>query len=388
MISPFTRYFARNLFFKEKREKILFIAILSLSISSFALLVVDSTMKGLQGNLKSRSMEVEGNILISLPSSYEKKEELVSFIKDEITGSFQLELESELLIKKGNLVLPVTLHGVISKGYRPSYLKDYDEIGVVLPYDLAARLNAFKDERVELITLSSADELLGEIPRSISAKVSLLAETNVPEIDESHLWAPFPMTSNLLKKREINRIRIFSDETDGAIKERLLSFDSSLIVLNWKDRHPALSYALLLESNMMLFLFWMMVVFVAMTISIGLTIFFDKMKRELTAFWILGGSKKSIMRSHLELIILINLAATLVGTILGTLFLFLLKMMDKGIMPEIFIDRTIPVSFSLSTYAMSILIPFLIGTVVSLTSLQLWRRAEEKFIASIRTRMH
>ena len=69
------------------------------------------------------------------------------------------------------------------------------------------------------------------------------------------------MIQNLIRKREINRIRIYGDFS----KKNLQTFvnkkfgEENASILTWEDQHKTLVHALALENTVMLFLFVVMI---------------------------------------------------------------------------------------------------------------------------------
>ena len=106
----FYKYFFGYIFKSKTRQRLLFIAVAGLFLSSFSLLVIQSIMGGLQSGLIARSKNVlgQGEMALGPEDNYE---EIFTTLRGE-SLAFYPEYEIELMAKKGNFVSPVVLHGV------------------------------------------------------------------------------------------------------------------------------------------------------------------------------------------------------------------------------------------------------------------------------------
>ena len=149
------------------------------------------------------------------------------------------------------------------------------------------------------ISPSHVDSFFGDIPRKVSVILDDIIVTDVPEIDIFHVWVRLPLIQNLIRKREINRVRIYGQfsksSVESFLKGRFRKSDTSL--LTWEDQHKTLVHALALENTVMLFLFVVMTCLVSLCITSGLHIFTSKIKIDLASFWILGASKLKLEKA-------------------------------------------------------------------------------------------
>ena len=85
-----------------------------------------------------------------------------------------------------------------------------------------------------------------------------------------------------------------------------------------------------------------MTLLVALSITSGLLIFLDKIKKDLVAFWILGAAKKALYRQLFFFFNLVNIMAIGLGIFLGIGALHLLDFVSGHFMPQLFIEKSIP----------------------------------------------
>jgi lipoprotein-releasing system permease protein len=242
--------------------------------------------------------------------------------------------------------------------------------GLTVPSALSRRLRVGLGEKIKLISPVHVNSLLGEVPRSVSEIVKDVIVTNVPEIDILHIWTRISLIQNLIRKKEINRIRIYDEiDVESLEKDLLVLSGGEIFLRTWEDQNETLVFALKLESVAMIFLFVAMTMLVSICITSALMIFFDKIRADLTSFWILGMSKKQINSSTFVLLNLLGLATVVFGLICGGLTLFFIDKFGIDIMPAVFVDRKIPIHITPLGVFISFIVPYLISIIFSYFSL-------------------
>src|SRR5690606_32393792 len=113
MRSTLFRFFFQTIFLSRQRQKLLLLALAGLFISSFALLVLQSAMGGLQDKLMERSKRVEGRMVLEGEAASDSNElkELLAFLKDQKLSAVP-EFEIEVLIQAGAYLAPAIVHGL------------------------------------------------------------------------------------------------------------------------------------------------------------------------------------------------------------------------------------------------------------------------------------
>ena len=116
MVRHFVKYFVRYIFFSKTRQRLLFIALTGLFISSFALLVLQSIMGGLQNSVISRSIKVEGSAVLFLKDQrHEFAYKVIEDLREMDILSYP-EYEMELLVKGGGKVSPLMSPTIFAQG--------------------------------------------------------------------------------------------------------------------------------------------------------------------------------------------------------------------------------------------------------------------------------
>jgi lipoprotein-releasing system permease protein len=382
MFYHFSKYFFSYIFFSKTRQRLLFLSIIGLVLSSFSLLVLQSTMGGLQRNLTLRSKKVLGDAEISLnpysPELYERVKKFLQQRKIQFSGEYYLEA----LLSFETFLSPIILHGI--EGAPPGFLEGSSFHDLIMPYDLAARLKIYPNSLVKIISPAHVDPLMGDLPRYATIAVGSLVETRVPEVDSVHVWTRASFVQNLIGKRELNLIRLYSPMDFSLLKKDLAYTFSSLVTLStWEEKNEALVFSLDLETKVMVFLFVAMSAMVSLCITAGLMIFFDKIKLDLGSFWILGAPKSRLYKSYALFLQFLGISSSLLGVVFGLVFLWLFDKFGGNIMPDVFVERKIPIFLTLKGIFVSFFVPYLISTIFSTFSLLQFKK-EQNFLDHVR----
>ena len=382
---PFFRYFLGYLFHAKTRQRLLFIAIFGLIISSFALLVLQSTMGGLQGKLIGRSKSVIGHGVLEFPNT--TKENLSPILKDlEASGAKAVpELEIELLVKYGQYYSPMIVHGLDTQQELPDFLDGRTYEDLVIPRALALKINATVGDLVRLMSPGHLDNLLGGVPRLASLYVDYLVTTEVPEIDDFHGWAKLLRVQAIVGEKVLNKVRFYGP-IDKSFVENILSKHQlkNWRYYSWEDLHATLVWALSLETAVMVFLFSAMTLLVSLAITSGLLVFFSKTKGDLASFWVMGTSERNIIGSSKLFLGFLTFMSVAVGIGLGFVFLIVLDQYGGNIMPDVFVDRKIPIKITPIGLGISFFIPFLISLLFARQSLKAFKK-DVNYLTYIRT---
>lgn len=385
MLISFCRYFFSYLFHAKTRQKLLFLAIFGLFLSSFALLVLQSTMGGLQRNLITRSKSVDGAALIHLKKSERTSFESLEVFLEDKGINYVMEYELELLLRHKNYLSPVIVHGLDKKNM-PSFLDNKEFEDALIGMDLAMKIGASYGSKVQLISPAHVDSFFGDIPRSAVLYLDELVRTDVPEVDLFHLWMRLPLLQNLTRERVVNRVRIYTNyEKDiNLVREFVKDKDYVSQFLTWEERNQTLVWALNLESLVMVFLFITMTLLVSLCITSGLLIFFDKIKLDLASFWILGSSKKNLEFASSIFLFFMCLSSIALGIGAGLLFLHYFDVYGVEILPDVFVDRKIPIYITSKGLIISFAVPAFISIIFTLFSLREFKR-DQSYLHHIRS---
>ena len=388
MLISFCKYFFSYLFQAKTRQKLLFLAVFGLFLSSFALLVLQSTMGGLQHNLISRSKSIDGAAIIHLHKNDVSK---FTELKNILIGkniNFNFEYELELLIRHRNYLSPIVVHGIDIKSPEniPPVIQDKDFEDMIIGMDLASKIGASFGSKVQIISPAHVDAFFGDIPRSSVLYLDELIRTDVPEIDLFHAWMRLPLLQNLTREKVVNRIRLYDIEEDELLSLQIMLQNNKQIKMfkTWEQRNHTLVWALKLESMVMVFLFIAMTLLVSLCITSGLLIFFEKVKIDLASFWILGTSRKNLERATSYFLFFVCNLSIVFGILMALVFLHYFDKYGVEILPDVFVDRKIPIYITNKGILISFAVPTIISTLFTYITLKQFKR-DESYLNHVRS---
>ncbi len=323
-------------------------------------------MGGLQSKLINRSKNIQGHYVLKINRGVSDDE--LNRLKN-LGIVFTREFELELLLKYKTYLTPVVVHGVDSSTYLPDEIRSALDLfeddkapsfnGIILPMQLAFKVGVLAGDSVSLISPIHVDTFLSDIPRSVSAEILNTVNFDVPEFDGFHLWVNLSKIQNLIRQKRINTLRIYTDLNPS----QLVALNKLGELKSWEKMNQALVYALNLESTVMIFLFGAMSLLVSFCISSGLLIFFNKVRMDLSSFWILGLSPDKLYKGTTYFLFFLIAISLILGLFFASVFLILFKTYGTEILPDVFIDRKIPVYFTFKAYFISFVLPFCISLI-------------------------
>ncbi len=383
---PFFSYFFFYVIKAKTRQRLLFIAVLGLFLSSMSLLVIQGIMGGLQRGLIARSKNIHGSYLIRFNQI---TNESLGVIKDLLRKegiSFYSELEVEVMLKHRNFVAPGKIHGIDLDDDRPTFIQNKDFSGLVMGSELASKIKLQFLDEVQIIAPGITDALMGEVPRFVSEGLSDYLQSDLSEVDEFELWGRSSLVQNLIRQKGINQIRIFGD-VNQQVLQRILNTETEVpkSLMSWEKMNDALVWSLNLETKVMLFLFVSMSLLVAIAITSGLLIFYSKIRRDLMSFWILGMSQQKLLSLCFKFTLILSAVTVCVGGIFGHLTLLIIEKYGPQLMPDIFVERELPIHLNFSHIVVSLVVPFGISLIFSYFSFANFRKENQSFVAVVRS---
>ncbi len=384
--APFFRYFFSYILRAKTRQRLLFIAVVGLFLSAFSLMVIQGIMGGLQKGLIARSKAINGSHLIQF--SEITNSSLVE-IKDILTKEdvpFYSEIEIEVMLKHKSFVAPAKIHGIDLTDEIPEFLKEKDFKGLVMGSDLASKVRLQFLDDVQIISPGVTDSLMGEVPRFLSESLSDYVYTELSEVDEFEVWVRAGFVQNLMRKKGINQIRLFGEVSPEVRKKiELLKTETSFRWITWEEMNNALVWSLNLETNVMLFLFISMSFLVAIAITSGLLIFYSKIRKDLMSFWILGMAQSQLIKLCFHFTLILSAVTCLFGGLMGFITLKVLESYGHDFMPDIFVERRLPVDLGPLHILTSLFIPFAISVIFSYFSFAHFKKENQSFVSIVRS---
>ena len=178
-------------------------------------------MKGLQTSQIDRSKAVTGAAVLEFKQFEKSFIQKVAKVLESENINYNLEYETELLLKHESQITPIIIHGVDTSRALPSYLRSSNLEELIIPFDIGAKIQAELGSKVQLISPSHVDEFFGDIPRSVSVYVEDFINTRVPEVDMLHGWTNIEVIQNLTGEIQINKAVLYGDFDIESLKQKL-----------------------------------------------------------------------------------------------------------------------------------------------------------------------
>lgn len=345
-------------------------------------------MGGLQGNLIDRSKRVNGTATIFFTPKSKSSDQIIAYLENK-NIAYSIELESEVLLRNGARMAPAIIRGIDFDHYTPSFLTNVNKQALILGNDLAYKINAGISIELDILTPLQTVGLLEEYPRVLTLTISDVVQTLVPEVDGVSVYASINKVKNILGTHHFNRIKIYDSSLSSSQLKQIKHFlDKNSWIKMWEQENEALVWSLKLETTVMIILFAAMTMLVSVTITSGLLIFFNKVQSDLTGLWILGMSKKSIFRHSAIFIHLLSFLTISLGLLSALGILKYLDLFAPELMPDIFVERSLPVKITLQGVCISFFIPYIISATFAHFSLKQFQKDEKAFLAHIRSTGH
>lgn len=391
----FLSYFVKYCFQAKTRQKLILLVMIGLALCSFSLIVLQGVMSGLQANMITSYKKVQGEFSLIIPLNSENQSEIGSLEQDlKKEHIFYVKaLALELLMKHGQYMAPTLIYGMedfsdnnennahsanndnndnikVAKNSMPRFLQDLNREGIVLGADLAAKLKAGPDSSLLLYSPAHLSNLLGDVPRFVAERVSDIALSSIEDIDLFYSWTRASLLHNLTRSNQYNRMVFFDSDAMSWVKNLINKKYPQVKMQTWDELNADLVWAFKLESIVIIGLFTMMSVLVSLTILSAYSLFLTKVQLEMFVFWLMGRSQRQIKNWMLIFSQSLALIAILMGVLLGLALLFYLKNYAPVIMPDVFVERSLPVSFQLRHFVYAILLPFMIASVFTFFSIK------------------
>jgi|GEM_PF-6352104 len=367
---PLFKIFFHTLFSQQGRQRVLVIALASLSISSMALLILHSSMGGLQKAILERARLFFGEYTYSFP--YQNIQEIAfgqSGPQNQEDYKIR-ELQEDVLVEHQGHILPVVLHGMVLEDAHfflkknglfevPFTVSSNLRGGCLLSYDLALSLGVSPSSRITLRSLTHMLNVFGEVPRFVELPVRFVKNTSVQELDSRDIWCDWKAIRPLVGDSLINTFRSWSSFEKMKLQEK------SAQVLTWQQKFSPLVFSLTMEKNMMSFLFICMCALIGVSIFLGSILFYQKIFRDVSFLWPMGVSLVELKSSLWQFSFLLLFLAECAGLFFGYAILLVLKIWGGQLFPDIFSEQFSPVFFSFEGLLVSFILPFFVSLLVS-----------------------
>ena len=196
--------------------------------------------------------------------------------------------------------------------------------GVAIGAKIARKLNISINDTIKLISPNGAKSVFGTIPRVNVYKVKYIFSVGRYDIDSTRIYMPIKDAQvffNRVNQADLIEVLLnnpfdvdeFKNNVEDELAERYLLW-------SWKERTAAFLDALDLERRVMFIILSLIVLIAAMNIISGLVMLVKNKGRDIGILRSLGLTRSSILRVFFICGSLIGVVGTVLGVIIGMLF--------------------------------------------------------------------
>lgn len=361
------------------------ISMIGVALGVTALVVVLSVMDGFEVEMRKRLMNQDLHLLIT------PKGEAEGFDGGRVAGSsfdasgigkrlgdspevreINPVLQTEAILRGGKKVSGVVVKGVeetrlislernlTESANSPLGNPDFGaEVGgmarIFLGQSLADEMDLIPGEIVTLISPTETDGPFSTIPRLKRFLVAGVYRTGVPEQELHTVYAEMSAVRSFLRRSGVVsqwEIVLKDFNEASAMKSKLRRAEGAFLVQDWMDLNAHLFASLRLERLAMFISLVFIVIVASFNIVTTLTLMVLEKKREISILKAMGARDAEIGAVFLAEGLLIGGVGTISGIGLGFAICFALKRWQFVQLPDVYFDRTLPVSFLPQYYAL------------------------------------
>jgi lipoprotein-releasing system permease protein len=354
------------------------ISMIGVGLGVTSLVVVLSVMDGFEVEMRKRLMNQDLHLLITpKPDAEGFDGGRVSGASFEATGIAKAlrsspdvhevnpVLQTEAILRGGRKVSGVIVKGVegpqlanlaktmTESANSPLGLPDLgSELGglskIYLGQSLADEMDLIPGEIATLISPTETDGPLSTIPRLKRFLVAGVYHSGAPEQELHTVFAEMGSVRSFLRKAGVvSQWEVVLNDFKKAedLKSTLSKKDGPFLVQDWMDLNAHLFASLRLERLAMFISLVFIVIVASFNIVTTLTLMVLEKKREISILKAMGARDSEIGAVFLSEGLLIGGVGTVCGMGMGFLICFILRETTVIKLPDVYFDRTLPVSF-------------------------------------------
>lgn len=371
------------------------LSFVGMTVGVAALIIVMSVMSGLNRNIRQRLLRFEPHLVMTL-----SKDNTFEQIKGVLETPGVREKVQDVHVSEQMDVLVRTLDGTVSGGQLrglpsatiDSLPKRSDMDGVVLKegevlmgIDLARMLGVYEGDRISLVAPESLLLAAGQFPMIEKVTVRGFFNTQVQDYDNQTLV--FDQKNKLKKlagsKSSVRVLNIYLKNPDWAADVAKVFYDKNIKIETWFERNSSLFFALRMEKMAMAFFLSLATIITAFSIVMVLVLLVSQKKKEMAILMAMGMSWRSVRFWIAQMGFWISVGGVLAGAVLGTVISWLIDRYPVRLLPDIYIDSTLPADISVSLVGQTLVCALLLSLFVSwLSSFAIAKREPSFFLRS------
>ncbi len=342
-----------------------------------AIIVVLSVMSGFENELRHKLVSTDLHVLITPTASFpgfelgliptaqlESMPGIAALKTNKEVEFYSPILGTELIIRSGNKVNGVLIKGVTPERLErlktkvveealPQMLVDRDGPngshypGIWIGKELAYEMGLIPGDFVTMISPMIMDGPFSNIPRIKRFVVQAIYENGIPDQESHEAYTPVVnMESFLHRKGMVSQIELtlrHSDNSDSFM-EPFRAQLPALKVRDWNELNGHLFASMKLERMAMFLILLFTVAIASLNIVSTLTLMVQEKVKEIAILKTLGAQKKDISGIYLWNGVWVGGVGVAWGTVVAFVVCLTLKKFQVITLPDVYYDRTLPVT--------------------------------------------
>lgn len=353
------------------------LSILGVALGVTAMIVVLSVMDGFESELKKRLMGTDLHILITPTSLVEgfdggfvPKDSLdLASIQRRVRDRTEIDSFYPVVSTEAILKVARKVSGVEVKSVTPERLEKMKSMiveraspgansrsrypGIYIGQELAYDMGLIVGDPVTLISPTETEGPLSSVPRLKKFSVEGIYHSGVPEQELHTIFAQEQAIYSFLRRAGvISHWEMTVKDFDEAprVASEIQAQAPGFKVQDWIQLNQNLFWSLKLERISMFVILAFIVVVASFNIVTTLTLMVLEKKREISILRAMGAREGAVAAVFLAEGLLIGGVGIAGGTALGFFLCIMLRRWDLIQLPDVFYDRTLPVTFDLRYY--------------------------------------
>ncbi len=382
--SPWTTWVGFRYLKSKKNSRFLsFITILSMlgvGLGVTAMIVVLSVMDGFEAELKKRLMASDLHVLVTptpevvgfdmgfAPKSSFASPEVLQYVeKNQDIVAFWPIVSTEAIFRVGRKVKGIVVKGVTEGRMERLLTQVTDRVeskvdgkpasklpGLFVGQELAYEMGVIPGDQVTLISPTETEGPMDSVPRLRRYHIQGIYRSGLPEQELQTIFATEGAVRSFLRKNDVIshwEISVRDFSRAPAIAGKLRELAPGFRIQDWIQLNSQLFSSLHRERIAMAVILAFIVVVASFNIVTTLTLLVLEKKREISIMKAMGARHGQVAAVFLAEGILIGAVGVGGGIVIGFILCLLLRRYEFITLPEIYYDRTLPVTFDASYYA-------------------------------------
>lgn len=333
---------------------IAWISFTCLTLAIAALIIVMSIMNGFRHELVSRILGAQGHMYVQTVSDNPTAQEI-----DEIAGYIRskegVKVAMPVLNRQAFAASEGRGSGAIVKGISPSDLNQLDfvldgvqygdfstfgagEYGgdtVAIGEIMAATLGVSVGDQVILISPKPVATAFGSSLQKKSYTIGAIFSLGFDDADSLYIYMPLDQALLFFDQGDASdeiEVRLKDPDQVGRFADELRESDQHVLyVSDWRQRAKSIAGALRVEQIAMRFILMIVVIIAIFPIVAAMIMLVKNKGRDIAILRTIGATRGSVLRIFFMAGVIIGLAGTIAGILLGVLFCLNIGAIQTGI---------------------------------------------------------